>query len=83
MADTVTTSYEAKFEWLFLDGDTRTFTLKNPPEEIDVTDISNLQTLILNGGQSTLLIGDKTGAVFRRINSVTRVNTTKTELDLT
>ncbi len=82
MADTQTITHELKIENLFLDGDTRTITLKNPKTEITAAEIGELETLIINGGTSTLLIGDATGAAFRRINTVTRVTTTRTDLDL-
>lgn len=82
MADKQTTSYDLKFEWLFQDGDTRTFTMKNPKAEITTEEITALNTLILNEG-NPLLIGDKAGANFRRINTVVRVTSTTTTLDLT
>lgn len=82
MADTQTTTRELKIENLFQDGDTRTITLKNPKAEITVSEIGELETLILNGGTSTLLLGDQTGAPFRRINEVRRVTTTRTVLDI-
>lgn len=82
MADTITTASELKFVWLFQDGDDRTQTLKNPIEQITASQIADIEEFILNGGSSTLLIGDKTGAAFRRINSVTRVKTITQTLDL-
>lgn len=82
MADKVETSYELKFVWLFQDGDTRTQTLKNPNQDISRTNILELETMILNGGESTILLGDKTGAPFRRINTVTRITTRTTTLDI-
>lgn len=82
MADKIVTNYELKFVWLFQDDDTRTQTLKNPADNITTAQVKELETLILNGGTSTVLIGDKTGAAFRRINTVTRVQTTTTTLDL-
>lgn len=80
--DTVTTTYELKFEWQFVDGDTRTFTAKNPKSTITIAEITELENLILNGGGSepTLLIGDKANAAFMRINTV--VKETKTTMTL-
>ncbi len=83
MADTTTIEPELLIDTLFMDGDTRRITLKNPQEEIDAEAIADLNTLILNGGTSTILIGDRTGSPFRRINKVTRRTTTTTKLDLT
>lgn len=83
MADTIESSEELLIDNLFIDGDTRRITLKNPKDEITVQEIAALETQILNGGQSTLLIGDRTGAPFRRINKVTRRTTQTTKLDIT
>ncbi len=83
MADTVETANELLIDNQFIDGDTRRITLKNPKDEITVQEIAALETQILNGGQSTLLIGDRTNAPFRRINKVTRRTTTTSKLDIT
>lgn len=84
MADKTTTTHDLKFEWLFTDGDTRTFTAKNPKSTITTAEITNLETLIMNGGGSnpTLLVGDKAGASFRRINTVVRETKLVTKYDL-
>lgn len=89
MADKVTTTYQLKFEWLFVDGDTRTLTLQNPKETIQTNEITELENLILNAQSEsdpnsgvTLLIGDKTSADFRRINMVTKETVTKAVIDL-
>lgn len=84
MADKTSYSNTLSFEWLFTDGDTRTQKVKNPQATIEATQVSALNDLILNGGGSspTLLIGDKTGAQFRRINKVTKVQQSITTLDL-
>lgn len=83
MADKITEEYDLLIDNLFIDGDTRRITLKNPKDEISAQDISTLETLILNGGTSTMLIGDKTGSPFRRINKITKRNTSTITLDLT
>lgn len=89
MADKLTTTYELKFEWLFLDGDTRVLTLKNPKTEITTAEITALEQLILDAPKEAtdistpLLIGDKASSQFRRINLVTREEIRTTELDLT
>lgn len=83
MADKTTTTDELKFEWLFYDGDTRTFTAENPKETITAQEITALETLILNGGGSaTLLIGDKAGAEFYKIKQVVKESKSITTLDL-
>lgn len=83
MADELTTENDLLIDTLFIDGDTRRITLKNPGEEITAQAIASLETLILNGGTSTLLIGDKSGSPFRRINKITRRETATMDLDLT
>ncbi len=83
MADKVTYDYDLLIDTLFIDGDTRRITLRNPKPEIGVQEISSLETLILNGGTSTLLVGDKTQAPFRRINKVIRQTKTTVDYDLT
>jgi len=83
MANKVTQTDELKIENLFTDGDTRTITLKNPKETISTSEITALETLIKNGtGEASLLIGDKYGSDFRRIQEVTRVSKITHEYDL-
>lgn len=84
MADRTITTNQLKFEWLFVDGDTRTFTEDNPKNEITTQEITALETLILNGGGSspTLLVSDKTNAEFRRINTVITESKATTIYDL-
>lgn len=83
MADKTSTTRELNIENLFVDGDTRTIKLKNPRVDITTAEIANLETLIKNGdGTQSLLIGDKYGSDFRRIEKVTRITKTTTDFDL-
>lgn len=85
MADKSVTTQELKIELLFTDGDTRVQTLKNPREEIQTTEITALETLISDSASdpaTPLLIGDKAGAMFQRINTVVLEYKTVTTLDL-
>lgn len=83
MADKTTSTNELKIENLFVDGDTRTITLKNPKDTITTEEITALETLILNGGGSaSILIGDKYGGDFRRIEEVRRIEKAVTEFDI-
>lgn len=83
MADKVTTTNELKIENLFVDGDTRTITLKNPKANITTTEITDLETLIKNGdGTTSILIGDKYGSDFRQIWEVRKTSKIATEFDL-
>lgn len=83
MADKIIRSNELKINNLFVDGDTRLITLKNPKDNITRSQITALETLIKNGdGTASLLISDKYGGDFRRIEEVRRVNKTTTEYDI-
>lgn len=83
MADKITTVNELKIENLFVDGDTRTITLKNPKTEITTAEITALETLIKNGtGEESILIGDKYGSDFRQIWEVRRIRKTTIEYDI-
>lgn len=83
MADTTTTTNELKIENLFVDGDTRTITLKNPKATIETSEITALETLIKNGdGTTSILIGDKYGSDFKQIWEVRKTSKTTTDFDL-
>lgn len=73
---TITTTTELKLDTYFVDGDTRSITIKNPKDDIQASEISALNTLIQT---DNLLIGDKSGATFGKITKasvVTKVTTT-------
>lgn len=79
MADTVKTSNDIIIDTMYVDGDTRKITLKNPKESIPSSVIESIGNYLAT---SQVLIGDQTGAAFGRINTViTRAKTTTT-LDL-
>lgn len=80
MADTISTSKELIIENYFVDGDTRTQTLKNPKANITGTEIQALQTYMQT---EQPIIGDQSGAAFGRINVAYTRTTTKRRLDLT
>ena len=79
MADTVEQFSNLKIEMKFVDGDTRTQTLKNPKETITTAEIAELNSFIQ---ANNLLIGDKGGATFGKIARVTKSQGTKTRLDI-
>lgn len=78
MADVLSESAEVKFEAYFVDGDTRTMTLKNPKGNITTSEIENLQSYIR---QNNLIVGDKMGGTFGKFEKVTRIKTYKTYID--
>lgn len=80
MANVVRESETLKINVVFVDGDYRTITLKDPKNTILASTISTLNTFIQ---QNNLLIGDKEGATFGKIKTVTRRTETKIHYDLT
>lgn len=80
MPDTLSSSNELKIENLFVDGDTRTITLKNPKTTITSAEITALNAIMQS---SQILIGDKWGGAFGRITSVKKVTKESQKLDLT
>lgn len=79
MADTQSTTDELQLLLLFVDGDTRTLSLSNPRSDITTAEITALSNTIKNGN---ILLGDKYGSDFLRIQTATLRKVTKTELDL-
>lgn len=78
-ADTVTSSTNLKIEWGFEDGDTRTFNLPNPIDEISSSDVAALNTWVATNQP---IVGDKSGSSSTGINSAIKVESTKTKLDI-
>ena len=80
MADISTNEATLKIENYFVDGDTRTITLKNPKSDISTSDIAELETFMRT---NNIIVGDKMAEKKKKIEKVTRINTTKTYLDFT
>lgn len=79
MADVTKTSRSLVIENVFVDGDTRSVTLKNPRSDITESQITDLNSFLQ---ETNILIGDKDSATFGRIRKVTRRNSTTTYLDI-
>lgn len=79
MADIIKTAYNLVIETVFVDGDTRTITIKNPRNNISQSDITDLNSYMQ---ENNILIGDKDGSTFGRIKKVTRRSSTTTYLDI-
>ena len=79
MADTVTSSSSLLIETAFVDGDTRTVTLKNPTDDISTNQISELNSFLLS---SQILLGDRDNAAFSKIKQVRTRTTTTSILDI-
>lgn len=79
MADIYGTAQTVKFDFFFVDGDTRSLSIKNPKSNITTTEIENLQTFMRT---NNIIVGDKDGGTFGRIDKVTRITESKLKLDL-
>lgn len=79
MPDQITTSSIATIDMSFVDGDSRTITIKNPREDIETSEITDLNAYIQ---ANNLLIGDKDGGTFGRIKTVTKKYIETTSLDI-
>lgn len=79
MADIRTNTESLKIEALFVDGDTRTITLKNPKSSITTSEILSLQTFMQ---VNNVIIGDRYEGTFGRIEAVTKVTEQRTSIDL-
>lgn len=79
MADTYSESSDLKMEALFVDGDTRTFSIKDPKSNISQSDITALNTYMQT---NNILVGDKYGGRFGRLTYAAKVNKTTVNLDL-
>lgn len=79
MADTVSYSNNLKIITMFVDGDTRTFNVKDPKSNINQSDITALNTYMQT---NNILVGDKYGGRFGKITEASIVNKTAVSLDL-
>lgn len=79
MADLVKDELTLRIDNVFVDGDTRSITLKNPKDTIPTSQITELNAFMQT---NNVLIGDKTQATFGKIKTVTKVEKYTTILDL-
>jgi len=79
MADKTKMESILNIECVFLDGDTRTITLKNPRDDISSSNIENLETFMQ---ENNIIIGDRDSSDFRKIKKAVKRETTTTYLDL-
>ena len=79
MPDFTKTESVLNIECLFLDGDTRTITLKNPRSNISSSEIENLETFMQT---NQIIIGDRDSSDFRKIKKAVKRDTNTTYLDL-
>ena len=79
MADTQKRESVLNIECLFVDGDTRTITLRRPKSDISSNDIEELETFMQ---ENSIIIGDRDGSDFRKIKRAVKRNSITTYLDL-
>ena len=79
MADKVKQTQSLIIEVKFLDGDTRTITLRNPKSDITTSEIRELETFLET---SNILIGDRDSSDFSKIKKVLKRDSFTTILDL-
>jgi len=79
MADTLKTETILNIECVFLDGDTRKITLKNPRNDISSSDVENLETFMQT---ENIIIGDRDSSDFRKIRNAVKREITTIYLDL-
>lgn len=79
MSDTIRTFNDLKVDCYFVDGDSRTFTIKKPKPSLAQSDIAALNTFMT---ANNILVGDKYGATFGRITEAKVVRGSRTTLDL-
>lgn len=79
MADTVQYSQDLKIEAMFVDGDTRTFSIKDPKSNVSQSEIAELNEYMQT---NNVLIGDKYGGRFGKLTTATVVDKSVVTLDL-
>lgn len=72
MAVVSSSNVTLKIDNLFLDGDTRTITLKNPKSNITLKEITDLNSFLQ---EKNALLGDKDQSGYGKIRKVTRITT--------
>lgn len=80
MADTQSVTYTLEMVAEYADGDTRTITQENPDTSIDLA--TKIKELGAFCKATQVIIGDKTGADFKRFKSSRTRRRTITKLDL-
>lgn len=79
MADVVKTETTLKIDNIFVDGDTRSFTLKNPRANLTASDITSLNVFMQT---NNIIIGDKAGGTFGKIKTATIIQKQDVTLDI-
>lgn len=79
MADTIKSSSDLKLNTVYVDGDTRAITYPNPKSNLTSDSVVSLATQFRT---NQFLVGDKTGAAFKDIDSAVIVEKTRRIMDL-
>lgn len=78
--DLISTEKTMRLDCLFIDGDTRAITLKNPISNPTTAQFNELNTFMQ---QKNIIIGDRYGGRFGRIKKATVTTKETSTLDLT
>lgn len=79
MADLVKNEKTLRIDTVFVDGDTRSITLKNPKATIQSSEIADLNAFMQ---ANNILIGDKAQGTFGRIKAATTIDKQTIQLDI-
>lgn len=79
MANTITNTTTGKINVGFVDGDTRVITIPNLKSDVTEAEITTLNQQMRT---SNVIIGDKAGGAFARINTVTRERKQTIKVDI-
>lgn len=80
MADSISSAKTMRIDCLFIDGDSRAITLKNPKNNPTTEQFNELDSFMQ---AKNIIIGDRYGGRFGRIQKATVINKYTTTLDLT
>lgn len=78
--DTTAIVTSLRLEFVFVDGDDRALTIRNPKNNLTSSDITSLQTFLQT---TNVIIGDKAAGTFGRIRRAAKITQTTRKLDLT
>lgn len=78
--DLISEVISLRLELVFVDGDDRNLTIRNPKSNLTSSQITDLQTFLQT---TNVIIGDKAAGTFGRIRKATKITQTTLQLDLT
>lgn len=79
MADSISSATTMRIDNMFIDGDTRAITLKNPIQNPTAEQFQELEAFMQS---KNIIIGDRYGGRFGKIQKATIIHKQETSLDL-